>query len=208
MRVWPKILLVVTGLVAGTAGGRAAEATMTTTPTAGEPWASPAWSFESGLLWQALHTSHSTPLSYRLVPNQLSWRSARAFGWTLDDGSQIVVRHRLTLLAIWVQQGPESHYIAFDGSPSVEWWNKAGTSSVWAGAGGGVGAIDSRGVKGGQGQDLTLNWFLRTGIEHKISGNSTVTAGVQWQHLSNGGMTNPNPSINAIGFTLGYSRSY
>ena len=32
-----------------------------------------------------------------------------------------------------------------------------------------------------------------------------LNAGIMYQHMSNGGMTKPNPGIDALGFTLGYS---
>ncbi len=166
-----------------------------------EPTASE-WNLESGVLWQA---GHSTPLSYRLVPTQLSWRSAEFFGRGFSDGSRLVVRHRLTLLATWVQSGPESHYLGVAGSPSVEWWDKTRAWSVFGGAGGGAGVIDSRGVAGGQGQDFTLNWFARAGVEWAHSGRGRLSAGLMFQHLSNGGQTTPNPGIDAVGFTAGYA---
>lgn len=173
--------------------------------TAAPPWTQSALTVETGLLWQV---GNNTPLSYRLVPTQLSWRSARVFGRTLDDGSQLLVRHRFTLLGTWFQQGPESHYVALTASPSIEWWNPRGTWCLFGGAGGGAGWLDSQAVPGGQGQDFTLNWFARGGIEWVVSRRSSFNAGVLFQHLSNGGQTNPNPGIDAVGFTLGYAWSF
>lgn len=169
------------------------------------PWEFSAITLETGLLWQV---GQNTPLSYRLVPTQLSWRSPRAFGRTLSDGSQLLVRHRLTLLGTWFQQGPETHYVAFTGSPSIEWWNKAGTWCLFGGAGGGFGWLDSQGARGAQGQDFTLNWFMRAGIERATSARGSWNAGLMFQHMSNGGQTNPNPGIDAVGFTLGYAWSF
>jgi hypothetical protein len=74
---------------------------------------------------------------------------------------------------------------------------------LFTGAGGGAGLIDSRGVKGGQGQDFTLNWFVRGGVEHAVARNLRLSAGLMFQHLSNGGQTNPNPGINVLGFMVG-----
>lgn len=168
------------------------------------PWHKSAVSVESGLLWQ---TGHSTPLSYRLVPTQLSWRSREVLGWDTGE-ARIVFRNRLTLLGTWVQQGPESHYVALAASPSIEWWNRAGTWCTYGGAGGGFGWLDSQEVRGGQGQDFTLNWFARTGIEYVSSNHLRWSAGVMFQHMSNGGQTRPNPGIDAIGFTLGWAWSF
>jgi lipid A 3-O-deacylase len=180
------------------------------TPLAAEtaglrPWETGAFDLETGVLWQI---GTLTPLSYRLVPTQLSWRSRQFLGRVFADGSRLLVRHRLTLIGTWVQDGPESHYVGFSASPSVEWWDKTGTWSLFTGAGGGGGVIDSRGVAGGQGQDFTLNWFIRGGVEHVTAKDRRFSIGIMYQHLSNGGQTEPNPGIDALGFTIGYSRAF
>ena len=193
-------LLVLVVAVGGVAWCAVADAPMTT-----PPWASSALTLESGLLWEA---GHNTPLSYRLVPTQLSWRSPRVFGRTFDDGSTLLVRHRLTLLGTWVQQGPESHFVAVMGSPSIERWNKADTWCVFGGSGGGFGWLDSQAVRGAQGQDFTLTWFARAGVEHVSGVGRSWNLGVMFQHMSNGGQTKPNPGIDAVGFTAGYAWSF
>jgi len=167
---------------------------------AAKPWESPSVSVETGLLWQV---GVNTPLAYRLAPLQFSWRSREVFGRALPQGGRLLVRNRFTLSATWIQQGPESHYLALGASPSVELWNRAGTWALVGGAGGGLGGLDSRGVPGGQGQDFTFNWFGRVAVEHVAPGGLHLTAGVMFQHLSNGGQTKPNPGIDALGFTLG-----
>jgi len=168
-------------------------------PTAA--WATSSYNLETGLLGEI---GSGTPIAYRLIPTQISWRSKEFLGHGFADGSRIVIRHRLTLIGTLVQTGPESHYLGFSGSPSLEWWNASGTWSLFTGAGGGFGLIDSRGVRGGQGQDFTLNWFIRGGLEHVIAKNRSVSAGIMYQHMSNGGQTKPNPGIDALGFTIGY----
>lgn len=170
-----------------------------------QPWASSALNVETGALWEI---GSGTPIAYRLVPVQLSWRSKEFFGHAFSNGSRIVLRHRLTLLADYVQYGPESHYIGFSGSPSLELWDQTGRWSLFTGSGGGFGVIDSREIKGGMGQDFTLNWFIRGGIERITAKNIRLTAGIMYQHMSNGGMTKPNPGIDALGFTLGYGWAY
>jgi lipid A 3-O-deacylase len=180
-------------------------ATFAAEPAPVRPWESGAWSIETGVLWEI---GSGTPIAYRLVPTQFSWRSPQAFGWDLPDGSKILFRHRLTLIGTWIQHGPESHYVGVSGSPSLEWWDKTGTWSLFTGSGGGFGFIDSQGVKGGQGQDFTLNWFIRGGIEHVIGKDLRLSAGLMYQHMSNGGQTKPNPGIDALGFTLGCSWAY
>jgi len=166
------------------------------------PWESSSFSVETGLIWEI---GAGTPISYRIVPTQISWRSSEVFGHTFDNGARILFRHRLTLIGSWIQNGPEAHYLAFVGSPSVELWDKTAKWCLFTGSGGGAGLLDSRGVKGGQGQDFTLTWFIRGGIEHAIGHNRTVSAGILYEHMSNGGQTKPNPGIDALGFSVGYS---
>lgn len=181
-----------------------AQVTVTSAASELHPWEDRAISVETGVLWQV---GTSTPLSYRLVPTQLSWRSREFVGWKLGAG-HLTVRHRLTLLGTWFQQGPESRYVALVASPSVEWWHPSGRWALYGGAGGGFGWLDAQGVSGGQGQDFTFNWFGRGGFEYRFSKYTTGTAGFMFQHLSNGGQTSPNPGIDALGFTLGWTWSF
>jgi lipid A 3-O-deacylase len=157
---------------------------------------------ESGILWEI---GTGTPFPYRLIETQVSWKSGADVTKVLTDGSRFILRRRFTVFGAIMQQGPESHYIAFSASPSIEWWNAASTWSLYGGAGGGFGGLDSQGVKGGQGQDFTLNWMMRGGIEHVIAGHHRISAGIMYQHMSNGGQTKPNPGIDALGFMVGYT---
>ncbi len=195
MRILTTFLLFGYGLICA---GRAEEAPL-------KPWETTAWNLETGVLWEV---GSLTPIAYRLVPTQLAWRSREVFGRGFADGSRLVVRTRLALIGAWVQAGPESLYTGASASPSLEWWNAAGTWSLFGGSGGGVGLIDSRGVPGGQGQDFTFNWFIRAGGERVVAKNTRLSAGLYYQHLSNGGQTDPNPGIDALGFTLGYSWTF
>lgn len=185
-------------------GGALAATTLATETSPVFPGDTSALSLESGVIWQI---GSGTPFAYRIVPVQFSWRSRAFWCHEFSRGSRIVLRHRLTLLADLMQNGPESRYVGFSASPSLELWNQDGTSALFTGAGGGFGLTDARGIKGGQGQDFTLNWFIRGGIEHVIARGRTLSMGIFYQHLSNGGMTTPNPGIDALGFTLGYGWS-
>lgn len=197
IRLWK--LLGAAAALAGATSAHAAES-----DAARPPWESSSFSLETGLLWQA---GRLTPLSYRLVPTQFSWRGAAGIKRVLG-ARMLVVRPRLTLFGTWVQQGPESHYIALAASPSIELWAPSRRWCVFGGAGGGLGVIDSRGVPGGQGQDLTLNWFARSGLEYRLRRGPSLIGAVMFQHLSNGGRTTPNPGIDAVGFNLGASWSF
>src|SRR6188768_3956842 len=97
-------------------------------PVPGRPWASSAQDIEVGVLREI---GSGTTFDYRLVPVQFSWRSKEFLRHAFSDGTRIVVRHRLTLIGTWMQDGPETHYFGVAGSPSVEWWDRTGKWSLF-----------------------------------------------------------------------------
>ena len=169
------------------------------------PWERNAFDVETGLLRQV---GSNTPLDYTLVQTQFSWRSPFVLKKGFDDGSVLVVRHHASLIATWVEEGPENHYFGISGSPSLEWWSPDEMWSLYFSIGGGFGVADSTDVPGGQGQDFTLNWFAKAGMRYQLNDDTAVFAGPFFQHMSNGGATTPNPGIDALGFTVGASFSF
>lgn len=162
------------------------------------------WIFEmeSGFLWKV---TDETPLDYALAPQIVSLRAPRHFGGDALGGSW-EVRPQFSLLAEAVVDGPESHYLGFSASPVAEWRSAGGNFSIFASAGGGFGWVDSQDVVGAQGQDFTLNWFAKSGLRFRVSGNWRASCAVFFQHLSNRGMTDPNPGLDALGVLFGFSR--
>ena len=71
-----------------------------------------------------------------------------------------------------------------------------------------MGVLDSQGVPGGEGQDFTFNWYGQLGVSAVLTQDWAFRASALFQHLSNGGQTEPNPGLNALGFTLGLGRSF
>lgn len=169
------------------------------------PWSRNAFDVETGVLWGM---GDNTPLDYTLVQTEFSWRSPFVLKKEFDNGSVLVVRNHASLIATWIEEGPENHYFGISGSPSVEWWSANQTWSAYFSIGGGFGLIDSTDVLGGQGQDFTLNWFAKTGVQYQLDEKTAVFAGPFFQHMSNGGATTPNPGIDALGFSMGMSFSF
>ena len=158
---------------------------------------------ETGLLEKI---GGDTPHDYVLVPTSFSWRSREMFGWSFDGGSRLLVRNRVTLIAQAYAEGPETIYGGFSLSPSLEYWNAAGTWSLFAGAGGGLGWLDyQEDVPGAMGQSLTLNWFGRVGVAFGVADNLELRLAAMFQHMSNGGMSDPNPGLDSLGGTIGLS---
>lgn len=159
------------------------------------------WVIESGYLW---NVGSNTPIDYEIAPTQLTLRSPAMMTWFEgQDGSRLVVRNRFSLLMESIVEGPEDYYLGLAAAPSVEWWFPNESTSLFFSIGGGLGVTNSTGVRGGQGQDLTLNWFSQLGLRQQVAANLSVLGGAYFIHHSNGGMTSPNPGIDALGFTVG-----
>jgi lipid A 3-O-deacylase len=161
------------------------------------------WEFgvETGYLWKVKHNS---PLDYRIVPTQLVWRSPPMFEiWRGESGARLTVRNRMALVAETFVRGAEDYYFAFAGSPSFELWSADQKSALFYEIGGGVGLVNAKGVPGGQGQDLTFNWFTQLGARRQLTQKVAVTAGAYFTHHSNLGMTHPNPGIDVLGAKVG-----
>ena len=73
----------------------------------------------------------------------------------------------------------------------------------------GLGWIDSHAnIPGGQGQDFTFNILTAAGVSYKVSDQWNISVGILYQHLSNAGQTDPNPSLNLLGPQVAISYSF
>lgn len=160
--------------------------------------------YDTAALWSI--GRDATPLSYTFLPQILSVKSPQFTRFEVGGG-ELVVRARLSLLAEPIVRGPEDRYFGFSLSPSVEWWNKSRSFAAFASVGGGLGVMDSEGYKvdGAQGQDLNLNWFVHLGLKYRWNDHLSASAGLMFQHISNGGQDRVNPGVNSLGPTLGLS---
>ena len=165
------------------------------------PWDAWEWTLESGYLWQV---GHNTDADYEIIPTQLTLRSPVVWTWWQDEsGAALVVRHRFSGLMETYAVGPEDYYLGATAAPSVEYWFPSGNTSVFFSIGGGAGWTNSSGGADGQGQDLAFNWFTQLGLRQELRERLSLLGGVYFTHHSNLGMTDPNPGIDALGFTLG-----
>ena len=161
------------------------------------------WEFavETGYLKKIRHNS---PLDYRIIPTQAVWRSPALFDlWRSENGARLTVRNRLAIVAETFVRGPEDYYVAFAGSPTFELWSADQKTALFYEIGGGVGFLNAQNVAGGQGQDLTFNWFTQLGLRRQLSKKLGLTGGAYFTHHSNLGMTKPNPGIDVLGVNIG-----
>jgi lipid A 3-O-deacylase len=158
--------------------------------------------FDSGALWSV--GDRASPLDYTILPQILTLQTGPIMQRKLGTGD-LVVRSRFSVLVEPIVQGPETHYVGLAAAPSIEWWNAQRTFSTFFAIGGGFGWMDSRGdaVPGAQGQDFNFNWFIHSGVRLRVAERMTASLGVYFQHISNGGMDEVNPGVDALGPMIG-----
>ena len=159
------------------------------------------YALEAGYLAKVKNNS---PHAYRIAPLQMAWRSPAMWDlWRSEDGARLTVRNRFAVVAEAIVQGPESRFIAMTGAPVFELWAADRRTAAFYEIGGGAGFIDSRGVAGGQGQDLAFTWYTQGGVRRQLTDKFALTAAVYFTHHSNLGMTTPNPGIDVLGLNFG-----
>jgi hypothetical protein len=152
-------------------------------------------------MWRMTKSTH---INYEIAASVVSLRTPAHIQLGLGEGD-LVVRARFSLLGEGYAKGAEDYYFGFSLSPSIEYWWPDRRKQLFFSIGGGAGWTNSQGVRGGQGQDFTFNWFIHGGFRHRWDNGLSLGLGAYYQHLSNGGATDPNPGLNTLGPMLGLS---
>ncbi len=118
--------------------------------------------------------------------------------------------HQFYLLAMAepIFRGPENRYFGISLGLRYNFAQPHARLVPYFSGGVGAGFIDSTNVPGGQGQDFTFNILTAAGIWYKVNDHWKASGGVLYQHLSNGGQTDPNPSLNLLGPQIGATYSF
>ena len=147
----------------------------------------------------------NNPRNYHLAPQILSLAYLPSTRWSLGH---LEVRSEIHLCAIAepVLHGVENHY--FGGALRTRWTFRRANSrgEFFLDGGLGAGAIDSTDDPFGEGQDFTFTVLLGAGFRFSIDERRSVALGILYQHLSNGGLSEPerrNTGIDAFGPSLG-----
>src|ERR1043165_7637730 len=99
-----------------------------------------------------------------------------------------------------VVRGPENFYYGISLGFRYNFAKPGARFVPYVSGGVGLGWLDSHAnIYGAQGQDFTFNILTATGFSYKMNDHWKLEAGVQYQHLSNGGQTDPTPSVNLLG---------
>lgn len=114
-----------------------------------------------------------------------------------------------TAMAEPIFRGPENHYFGIDVGLRYNFLHPESRFTPYISGGVGLGWIDSHSdIAGAQGQDFTFNVLSALGVSYRINPRWQASLGMVYQHLSNGGQTDPNPSLNLLGPQVGVTCSF
>jgi lipid A 3-O-deacylase len=114
-----------------------------------------------------------------------------------------------TAMAEPIFRGPENHYFGISVGLRYNFLHPESRLMPYVSGGVGLGWIDSHAdIEGAQGQDFTFNILAALGLSYRMDSHWNASLGMVYQHLSNGGQTDPNPSLNLLGPQIGFTRSF
>ena len=161
------------------------------------------FALETGYLFGAINPPTDYQIGAVFLTGRLRWGVIRS-GW-LRGYNQFY----LSGMAEPIFKGIENHYFGFNLGMRYNFVQPGSRIVPYVSGGVGAGGIDSHPeVPGGQGQDFTFNILSAAGISFIVSDHWKIDVGALYQHLSNGGQTDPNPSLNLFGPQLGVNYSF
>jgi opacity protein-like surface antigen len=159
---------------------------------------------ESAYLLGAFGNPNSYEIGAEFLEARIRWGVVQAEGWTRGYN-----QFTLTAMAEPIFRGVENHYFGVNFGARYNFVQPGSRFVPYVSGGLGLGGIDSRpSVPGAQGQDFTFNILAAAGLSYKLDDRWKINAGALYQHLSNGGQTDPNPSLNLFGPQIGISCSF
>ena len=106
-------------------------------------------------------------------------------------------------------RGPENRYFGISTGIRHVFIRPGWRIEPYVSGGVGAGFIDSTDAfRNGQGQDFTFNILTAAGLAYRLDKHWKISASILYQHLSNAGQTDPNPSLNLLGPQVGATFSF
>ncbi len=178
----------------------------TRTPAA-QPFEPPKWEFATETAY--LLGIAGNPNSYEIGAQFFTGR--RLLGVNHDDHSFFRGYNQFYFLAMAepIFRGPENRYFGISVGLRHVFVQPGWRLQPYASGGVGAGFIDSTDAfRQGQGQDFTFNILTQVGVDYLVNDHWKFNIGGIYQHLSNGGQTDPNPSLNLLGPQVGVTYSF
>jgi opacity protein-like surface antigen len=159
---------------------------------------------ESAYLLGIFGNPNSYEIGAEFVTTRMRWGAVESDGW-LHGYNQVYV----LAMAEPIFRGVENHYFGLNFGARYNFVQPTSRLVPYISGGLGLGWIDSHpNVRGAQAQDFTFNILTAVGVTYEFDDHWKLNVGVLYQHLSNGGQTDPNPSLNLFGPQVGLSYSF
>jgi Lipid A 3-O-deacylase (PagL) len=159
---------------------------------------------ESGYLFGIINPPQDYQVGALFVTGRVRWGVVQSESW-LRGYNQFYV----SAIAEPIFRGIENHYFGLNFGGRYNFVRPGARLIPYISGGLGLGWIDSHpSIPGAQGQDFTFNILTAAGICYKMSDHWKLNVGVLYQHLSNAGQTDPNPSLNLLGPQIGLNYSF
>lgn len=159
---------------------------------------------ESGYLFGAINPPASYEIGAEFLTARVRWGIVDRESW-LRGYNQFYV----SAIAEPIFRGIENHYFGVNFGFRYNFVQPRSRLIPYISGGLGLGWIDSHPeIPGGQGQDFTFNILSAAGVSYRVNDHWKVNVGALYQHLSNGGQTDPNPSLNLFGPQMGVTYSF
>jgi lipid A 3-O-deacylase len=161
-------------------------------------------STESAYLLGIIGNPNSYEIGAQFVTGRIRWGAVHSDGW-LRGFNQVY----LLAMAEPIIRGPENYYFGISTGLRYNFVRPGARLIPYVSGGAGLGFIDSHAnVSGAQGEDFTFNVLTAAGVDYKMNDHWKANFGILYQHLSNAGLTSPNPSLNLLGPQVGINFSF
>jgi opacity protein-like surface antigen len=151
---------------------------------------------ESAYLFGFINSPHSYEIGAEFLTARVRWGIVQNEESWLHGYNQVYV----SAMAEPVFRGIENHYFGLNFGVRYNFVRPNSRLLPYFSGGLGLGWIDSQAnIPGAQGQDFTFNILTAAGVSYRINDQWKLDAGLLYEHLSNGGQTDPNPSLNLLG---------
>jgi hypothetical protein len=167
----------------------------------------PAFEFstESAYLLGAVNNPHSYEVNANFLTARLRWGDFTDREGFFRGYNQVY----LSAEAEPIIRGIENHYFGMNVGLRYNFGRTGSRLMPYFSGGLGLGFIDSNADNiGAQGQDFTFNVLSAAGVSYKFNGQVSGQLGILYEHFSNAGLTDPNPSLNLFGPQIGFSYSF
>ena len=184
------------------------------TPPACDSCTDKDWTLElgSGAFWSNVRSGEPNQ-AYTIIPITLTASLKlddvsldHQFGGILRGYSEFFFRGEYDQIV----HGPENHYEGFMAGPRYNFVQPGWKVIPYVEGGVGFDFADSAPQLGGLGQDFNFTFMVGAGAKYCITQDFFVRLGVEYQHLSNAGLSDPVPNhpIDALGPKLSFGYSF